>query len=56
MATNKIQTGLRLEPELLEKITAIAKKERRSLNSQIEYAVLQFVEKYEREHDDVKVD
>lgn len=50
MATNKKQTGLRLDIELLERITAIAKRERRSLNSQIEYAVSEFVERYEQEH------
>lgn len=34
MATNKIQTGLRLEPETLYKITYIAKKQKRSVNAQ----------------------
>ena len=36
MATNKVQTGIRFEPELLYKITQVAKKTRgllmRSLN------------------------
>ena len=35
MATNKIQTGIRFEPELLEKITYIAKQNKRSLNAQL---------------------
>ena len=44
------QTGLRLDIELLERITAIAQRERRSLNSQIEYVIAEFVERYEQEH------
>ena len=47
MATNKIQTGLRLEEPALIKITAIAKRERRSLNAQLEYAVQKFIAEYE---------
>ena len=30
MATNKIQTGIRFEPELLSKIAFVAKKNKRS--------------------------
>jgi len=37
MATNKIQTGIRFEPELLYKITQVAKNNKRSLNAQLEY-------------------
>ena len=37
MATNKIQTGIRFEPELLYKITYVAKDSKRSLNAQLEY-------------------
>ena len=43
MATSKIQTGLRLK-----KITYIAKRNRRSLNAQIEFAVQECIEEYER--------
>lgn len=50
MATNKIQTGLRLEPETLYKITYIAKRQKRSLNAQLEFATLECIEKYEKEH------
>jgi hypothetical protein len=45
--TNKIQTGLRLEPEILKKATWIAKKQKRSLNAQLEFAVQQCIEEYE---------
>ena len=37
MATNKVQTGIRFEPELLYKITYVAKYNKRSLNAQQEY-------------------
>ena len=37
MATNKVQTGIRFDPELLYKITYVAKDNKRSLNAQLEY-------------------
>ena len=37
MATNKIQTGIRFEPDLLYKITVISKLNKRSLNGQLEF-------------------
>ncbi|MBR5144561.1 MAG: Arc family DNA-binding protein [Clostridia bacterium] len=56
VATNKIQTGIRFEPELLYKITQIAKKNKRSLNAQLEYLAQSCVEDYEREHGDILLD
>jgi hypothetical protein len=50
MATNKIQTGLRLEPGALRKAAWIAKKQKRSLNAQLEFAVQQCIEDYEAAH------
>ena len=47
MATNKIQTGLRLNEPLYEKIRQIAAKEQRSLNNLIEYALQRYVDDYE---------
>ncbi len=47
MATNKIQTGIRFEPELLYKITQVAKDNKRSLNAQLEYLAQQCVKDYE---------
>ena len=47
MATNKIQTGIRFEPELLYKITYIAKENKRSLNAQLEYLAQSCVREYE---------
>ena len=47
MATNKVQTGTRFEAELLYKITYVAKKNKRSLNAQLEYLAERCVEEYE---------
>ena len=56
MATNKIQTGIRFEPELLYKITKIAKKNKRSLNAQLEFLAQSCVEEYENENGEIPVD
>lgn len=56
MATNKIQTGLRLEPETLYKITYIAKKQKRSVNAQLEFATQQCIEDYEKIHGAIPVE
>ena len=50
MANNKIQTGIRFEPELLEKIAYVAKQNKRSLNAQLEYLAEKCVKEYEKEH------
>lgn len=47
MATSKIQTGIRFEPELLYKITYVAKRNKRSLNAQLEYLAQECVQQYE---------
>ena len=49
MRVFKIQTSLRLDNDLLEKLTVIAKAENRSVNAQIEYAVKENIRKYEAE-------
>lgn len=54
MATNKIQTGIRFEPELLEKITYIAKQNKRSLNAQLEYLAQLCVNEFEKENGTIK--
>jgi hypothetical protein len=56
MTADRIQTGLRLESDLLQKITCISKREKRSLNAQIEFVVQCFVEQYEAENDVIPVD
>ena len=55
MATNKIQTGIRFEPELLYKITRIAKENKRSLNAQLEYLAQLCVKEYEAENGAIPV-
>lgn len=55
MAANKIQTGIRFEPELLYKITYVAKQNMRSLNGQLEFLALQSVKEYEAENGEIPV-
>ena len=56
MATNKIQTGIRFEPELLYKITVVAKQNKRSLNAQLEYLAQNCVKEYEAVNGPIPVD
>lgn len=56
MATNKIQTGIRFEPELLYKITFIAKQNKRSLNAQLEYLAQTCVLEYEKANGIIVID
>ena len=55
MVTSRIQTGLRLEEEMLIKITYIAKKNRRSFNAQIECLVEKCIEEYEQEKGEIPI-
>lgn len=43
MATTKIQTGLRLNEALYERLKLLAEQEGRSLNNLIEYVLQQYV-------------
>lgn len=52
----KIQTGIRFEPELLYKITEIAKDNRRSFNAQMEYLAQECVKEYEKANGPILVD
>ena len=56
MATNKIQTGIRFEPELLYKISYVAKHNKRSLNAQLEYLAQVCVKEFEKENSEIKID
>ena len=56
MATNKVQTGIRFEPELLYKITYVAKENKRSLNAQLEFLAQQCVKEYEAQAGTIPVD
>ena len=55
MATDKIQTGLRLEQEILRKVKVIAKRNKRSLNSEVEFIVQEYVQEYEKENGMVEI-
>lgn len=55
MATSKVQTGIRFEPELLYKITYVAKDNKRSLNAQLEYLAQLCVKEYEAENGTIAV-
>ena len=56
MATNKVQTGIRFEPELLYKITYIAKDSKRSLNAQLEYLAQCCVKEFEEKNGAIVLD
>ncbi len=56
MATNKIQTGIRFEPELLYKISVVAKENKRSLNAQLEYLAQNCVREYENANGSIPLD
>ena len=56
MKKDKIQTGIRFEPELLYKITYIAKENKRSLNAQLEFLAEFCVKEYERENGEISID
>ena len=56
MATNKIQTGIRFDPELLYKIAYVARDNKRSLNAQLEYLAQNCVREYEAKHGPIPVD
>ena len=56
MATNKIQTGIRFEPELLYKISYVAKANKRSLNAQLEYLAQLCVQNHEAENGQIPID
>ena len=55
VATNKVQTGIRFDPELLYKITYVAKDNKRSLNAQLEYLAQLCVKEYEAANGSIPV-
>ena len=56
MATNKIQTGIRFEPELLYKIAYVAQNNKRSLDAQLEFLAQNCVREFEAENGKIPVD
>ena len=55
MATDKIQTGIRFTEEALLKMSYIAKKNCRSLNSQLEFLAQECIEKYESDNGAIQI-
>ena len=55
MAENRIQTGLRIEEAIYVKAKAVCTAERRSLNNLVEYALQQYIDRYEKEHGPISV-
>lgn len=56
MATNKIQTGIRFQPELLYKIGYVAKENKRSLNAQLEFLAQLCVREFETVNGEIPLD
>ena len=53
MAVIKIQTGLRLEESLYNKLKYIAEKDGRSLNNLMEFIAQRYVEDFENLHGEI---
>lgn len=53
MIKPKIQTGIRFEEKLLQKITFIAKTSHRSFNAQMEFLAQQCIDEYEAKHGEI---
>ena len=56
MDLSKISTNFRIDENAYKKTKVIAKKEKRSINSQLEYFVIKEVEKYEKENGKIIVE
>ena len=56
MATNKVQTGLRINETTYTKFRYLCTKEKRSLNNMIEYVLQQYVEQYEKENGAIPIE
>ena len=55
MATSRVQTGIRFEPELLYKISFVARQNKRSLNAQLEFLAQECVKEYEKANGEIPV-
>ena len=53
MSKSKSPTSIRVDEIWFEKLKAIAARERRSVNAQIEMAIEQLVRSYENEHGEI---
>ncbi|MCL2367673.1 MAG: hypothetical protein FWC72_01630 [Oscillospiraceae bacterium] len=55
MATDKIPSGVRFEEDMLLKMAYIAKRNRRSLNAQLEFLAQTCIEEYEAENGEIQI-
>ena len=55
MAANKIQTGLRLNETIYEKLRVLSSRETRSLNNLIEHVLQCYLNEYEAEHGVIQI-
>jgi len=55
LATNKIQTGLRLKETTYEKAKILAAQEQRSFNNLVEYVVQRYIEDYEAKNGIIQI-
>ena len=53
---DKIQTGIRFEQDLLNKISFIAKQNKRSLNAQLEFLAQECVYEFENKYGEIDTD
>ena len=56
MAKDRVQTGIRFEPELLYKLAYVARENFRSMNGQLEFLAIQCVREYEAKFGPIPVD
>ena len=56
MASSKMQTVLRLEDTLYDKIRVLAHKDHRSINNMLEHILQSYVEEYELENGNIIID
>lgn len=46
---------LRMEPGILDKVRYIAKKNKRSINKEIEFVMNEHIEEYEKQHGEISL-
>lgn len=55
MATDKVQTGLRLKEPVYEKMKVLARRQQRSFNNFMEYVIQEYIDNYESEHGPIEI-
>lgn len=55
MATDKVQTGLRLKEQVYEKVKVLAAQEQRSFNNFMEYVIQRYIEDYEAQNGPIQI-